>query len=86
MAYALPNGGTVYADKGYCAFPTRIAASCEEVHLCAIKKNNMKEKDFDLDRYTFIRSPFERVLAQSNNQIQYVGLELVYRIYECNML
>ncbi len=45
----LPSGGAVYADKGYCVAPARIAAARKGVHLCAIKKNNMKEKNFDLD-------------------------------------
>lgn len=75
MAHVLPNGGATYADKGYCVLPARIAAARKGVHLCAIKKNNMKEKNFDLDRYyTYIRSPFERVFAQDNKRLRYIGV------------
>ena len=75
VAHVMPNGGAVYADKGYCVAPARIAAARKGVHLCAIKKNNMKEKNFDLDRYyTFIRSPFERVFSQDNKRLRYVGI------------
>jgi IS5 family transposase len=46
-----------------------------KVHLCAIKKNNMRDKNFDLDRYyTFIRSPFERVFSQANKRLRYIGI------------
>lgn len=55
--------------------PARIAASRKAIHLCAIKKNNMKGKNFDLDRYyTFIRSPFERVFSQSRKRVRYKGI------------
>ena len=75
MGHVLPNGGATYADKGYCVGPARKAAARKGVHLCAIKKNNMKEKNFDLDRYyTFIRSPFERVFSQSNKRLRYLGV------------
>ncbi len=75
MAHVLPNGGATYADKAYCVSPARKAAARKCIHLCAIKKNNMKEKNFDLDRYyTFIRSPFERVFSQANKRLRYVGI------------
>jgi len=75
MAHVLPNSGATYADKAYCVSPARTAAARKGVHLCAIKKNNMKEKNFDLDRYyTFIRSPFERVFSQANKRLRYIGV------------
>ena len=75
MTHVLPNGGAIYADKAYCVAHARIAAARKGVHLCAIKKNNMKEKNFDLDRYyTFIRSRFERVFSQDNKRLRYVGV------------
>ena len=71
----LPRQGAVYADKGYCTKPARIAAARKNLHLCAVKKNNMKGKDFDLDKYyTKIRSPFERVFSQSNKRLRYIGI------------
>ncbi len=75
MAHVLPNSGATYADKAYCVAPARKAAAHKGVHLCAIKKNNMRDKNFDLDRYyTFIRSPFERVFSQANKRLRYVGI------------
>ena len=73
--HVVPNSGAVYADKGYCVAPAKVAARCKNVHLCAIKKNNMKEKNFDLDRYyTSIRSPLERVFSQDNKRLRYIGI------------
>ncbi len=75
MAHVLPNSGATYADKGYCVARAEIAAARKRIHRCAIKKNNMKGKNFDLDRYyTFIRSPFERVFSQANKRLRYVGI------------
>lgn len=75
MDHVLPNGGAAYADKAYCVAPSKIAAARRGVHLCAIKKNNMKGKNFDLDRYyTFIRSPFERVFSKANKRLRYIGI------------
>ncbi|WPX97128.1 transposase [Candidatus Bandiella euplotis] len=51
VAHVLPNSGAVYADKGYCVAPAKNAAKSRGIHFCAIKKNNMKQKNFDLDRY-----------------------------------
>ena len=75
LALVLPKQGAVYADKGYCTKPARIAASRKNIHLCAVKKNNMKKKNYDLDRYyTRIRSPFERVFSKDNKRLRYVGI------------
>ena len=55
--------------------PARIAAARKGVHLCAIKKNNMKEKNFDLDRYySSIRSPLERVFSKGRKRLRYIGI------------
>ena len=73
--HVCPRGGAVYADKGYCTSPARIAAVGKGVYLSAIKKNNMKGKNFDLDKYyTKLRSPFERVFSQDNKRVRYVGI------------
>ena len=41
----------------------------------AIKKNNMKEKNKDLDRWvTKIRSPYERVFSKDNKRVRYAGI------------
>jgi len=75
FAHVLPKSGATYADKGYCAATAKIAAARRGVHLCAVKKNNMKGKNFDLDKYyTKIRSPFERVFAQDNKLLRYLSI------------
>ena len=51
------------------------AALTKGVHLCAIKKNNMKGKNRDLDRYyTAIRAPFEHVFSKQNKRVRYRGI------------
>ena len=73
--HVCPSGGAVYADKGYCTSPARESAMFKNVHLAAIKKNNMKGKDFNLDRfYSKMRSPYERVFSQQRRRVRYVGL------------
>jgi len=71
----MPGSGATYADKGYCTAPAVNAATRQGLHFCAVKKNNMRGKNFDLDSYyTKIRAPFERVFAQDNKRLRYVGL------------
>ena len=54
-----PKQGAVYADKGYCDKNVQRVAKANNLHLCAIKKNNMKGKNFDLDKwYCALRSRF----------------------------
>jgi len=75
LSLVLPKQGAVYADKGYCTSPAKIAAARKNVHLCAVKKNNMQGKNFDLDKYyTKIRSPFERVFSKDNKRLRYIGI------------
>jgi IS5 family transposase len=75
LALVCPRSGAVYTDKGYCTLPARIAASKKGVYLCAVKKNNMKGKNFDLDKYyTKIRAPFERVFSKDNKRLRYIGI------------
>jgi IS5 family transposase len=75
LALVLPKQGAVYADKGYCTSPAKIAAARKNVHLCAVKKNNMQGKNFDLDKYyTKIRSPFEHVFSGDNKRLRYIGI------------
>jgi len=73
--HVCPSQGAVYADKGYCLTPAKIAAATKGVHLAAIKKNNMHGKNYDLDRYyTRIRAPFERVFSHANHRVRYLGI------------
>ena len=40
--HVAPNQGAAYADKGYCDKNAKLVAMTKAIHLCAIKKNNMK--------------------------------------------
>jgi IS5 family transposase len=51
MQHVCPSQGAIYADKGYCVKSARNAAKKNGCHLAAIKKNNMKDKNYDLDKW-----------------------------------
>lgn len=73
--HVAPNSGAVYADKGYCVEPCKITAKRKNIHLAAIKNNNMKDKNKDKDKwYTKLRSPYEHVFSQRNKRTRYVGI------------
>jgi len=73
--HVCPNGGAVYADKGYPLRESKNAAARRGVHLAAIKKNNMEGKNRDLDRWiSGIRAPYERVFSQQKRRVRYVGV------------
>ena len=75
MAHVCPKQGALYADKGYCVKPATLTAQKQGVHLAAIKKNNMKDKNRDQDRwYSGIRSPYERVFSQRNKRVRFNGV------------
>lgn len=70
-----PNQGGIYCDKGYCVEPAKRITAKKGCHLAAIKKNNMNDKNKDLDRwYSQIRSPYERVFSKQNRNVRYVGI------------
>ena len=70
-----PNGGAVYGDKGYCLDPAVKEMKRRGCHNATIKRNNMKCKDKDLDRWhSKIRSPYERVFSKRNKIARYCGL------------
>ena len=73
--HVCPSRGAVYADKGYCDKHARKAAAKKGAHLRAIKKNNMKGKNKDLDRWiSGIRSPYERVFSKQARRVRYCGV------------
>lgn len=75
MKHVTPDQGAIFADKGYCTKPARQAAARKRCHLAAIKKNNMKGKNKDKDRwYSKMRSPYERVFSQRNKRVRYCGV------------
>ncbi len=67
--------GAVYADKGYCDKNVQRVAKANNIHLCTIKKNNMKGKNFDLDKgHCALRSPFERVFSNCSKRTRCCGI------------
>lgn len=74
-------------DKGYCDKNANKAALAKGVHLCAIKKNNMKGKNRDLDRYyTAIRAPFEHVFPNKIKESDTEGLPEISSLHSCRRL
>lgn len=70
-----PDSGAVYTDKAYCTAETEKVVRRRGCHLRAIKKNNMKGKNKDQDRwFTHLRSPYERVFSKDNKRVRYRGL------------
>jgi len=70
-----PNQGAIYADKAYCTKDARREACRKSCHLRAIKKNNMVDKNKDLDRWiSSLRSPYERVFSNQRKRVRYCGI------------
>ncbi|MDR2780858.1 MAG: transposase, partial [Holosporaceae bacterium] len=75
MRHVCPRHGAIYADKGYCTEPAQTAATTKGCHLAAIKRNNMKGKNRDLDRWiSGIRAPYERVFSKIEKRVRYKGV------------
>lgn len=70
-----PDQGAIYADKGYCTKGAKQAATAKGCHLAAIKKNNMKDKNKDKDRWiSGIRSSYESVFSKQRRRTRYCGI------------
>lgn len=70
-----PHQGATYADKAYCTRQAKIAAAQKGCHLRAIKKNNMRDKNRDLDRWiSAIRAPYESVFSKQRKRTRYCGI------------
>jgi len=69
----LPKEGAVVADKGYIAIINYLIAL--GLHPMIILKQNMKNKNKDLDRYiSGLRSPYEGTFSKQNNRTRYKGI------------
>ena len=76
LKHVCPQSGGIYADKAYCTKAAKQSAAKNNCHLAAIKKNNMKGKNKELDRwYSHLRSPYERVFSKRNKRVRYKGIE-----------
>ena len=71
--HVLPKSGAVAGDKGYVGAIREILR--RGLHPMIIKRNNMKEKNADLDRWiTKLRCPFEGTFSKQNNRVRYKGV------------
>lgn len=70
--HVAPKQGAVHGDKAFSDRNCQLVAKANNLHLCAIKKNNMKNKNFDLDKwYSHLRSPYERVFTNQSKRTRY---------------
>jgi IS5 family transposase len=70
--HVAPESGAVHAGKAYSDHNCKRIAKANNLHLCASKKNNMKDKNFDPDKwYCALRSPYERVFSNCSKRTRY---------------
>jgi len=70
----LPKTGAVCGDKGFVAIIDEILG--RGLHPMIIKRNNMKDKNVDLDRWiTKLRCPYERTFSKQNKRVRYKGTD-----------
>jgi IS5 family transposase len=75
LKHVCPDGGAIYADKGYATKRTNQDAKRKNYYLRAIKKNNMKNKNKEQDKFiSKMRSPYERVFSKTNHRVRYKGI------------
>jgi len=71
--HILPGNGAVLGDKGYVGAIRDILY--RGLHPMVILRNNMKDKNSDLDRWiTKLRCPFESTFSKQNNRTRYKGI------------
>jgi IS5 family transposase len=71
--HVLPRGGAVTGDKGYVGAIREMVR--RGLHPMVIKRNNMKDKNADLDRWiTKLRCPYEGTFSKQNNRVRYKGI------------
>lgn len=75
LKHVCPKSGAVFGDKGYSGNTARKIILRNGCHDATIKKNNMKIKNRDLDKWrSKMRSPYERVFNQRNPRVRFKGL------------
>ena len=71
--HILPKSGAVTGDKGYVGAIREMLR--RGLHPMVIKRNNMKDKHVDLDRWiTKLRSPYEGTFSKQNKHVRYKGI------------
>jgi IS5 family transposase len=67
------SSGVVTGDKGYVGAIKTIRG--RELHPMIIKRNNMKDKIVELDKWiTKLRCQYERAFSKQNNRVRYKGV------------
>ena len=75
LKHVCPSSGAIYSDKGYCTNQANRDAMRRGCYLSAIKKNNMKGKNKEKDRWvSHLRSPYERVFVAKSKRVRYRGV------------
>ena len=75
MKHVCPESGAVYADKGYCTQDSTNIVKAKGCHDASIRKNNMKGKNRDKDRWiSHIRAPYERIFSKTRKRTRYQGI------------
>jgi IS5 family transposase len=73
VKHILPKSGAVTGDKSYVGAIQKILR--RGLHPMIIKRNNMKDKNADLDQWiTKLRSPYERTFSKQNKRVRYKGV------------
>jgi len=73
--HILPDDGALFGDKAYCIESCIRELKRKGLHDCTIKKNNMKIKNKDLDKwFSRLRSSFESVFSKMPRRVKYRGI------------
>lgn len=73
VRHVLPRSGAVIGDKGYVGADLEIRR--RSLHPMVIKRDNMKDKNRELDRWiSKLRSPYERTFSKQNKRVRYIGV------------
>jgi IS5 family transposase len=71
--HVMPRSGAACTDKGYIGAIREMLR--RGVHPVVIKRNNMKDKDADPDKWiTKLRAPYEGVFSKQNKRVRYRGV------------
>jgi len=71
--HVMPRSGAACADKGYVGAILEMLR--RGVHPMVFKRNNMKDKNADLDRFfTKLRAPYEGTFSKQNKRVRYKGV------------
>jgi transposase, IS5 family len=78
MPRVLRKPGMAFLDKGYCGKAAAQWMRIQECHNGAIKKQNMKDKNRDRDRWlSSVRMPYESVFSKQSKRSRYRGTRKV---------